>query len=105
MGWYRAGYFLLGGYRTAKAFAAAQTRSLVGAGQMGLAYGITETVSAAAAILSAPLAGLLYEQNPIIIYPASLGMILVSFLTGLYFNPAGAKAPADEHVPERVEVS
>jgi hypothetical protein len=56
---------------------------------MGLAYGITETVNAAAAILASPLAGLLYERDPIVIYPFSLGIILLSILVGLRFNPAG----------------
>jgi MFS family permease len=89
LAWYGIGYFMLGGYRTARSFASAQTRSLVPSSRMGLAFGITETVNAAAAILASPLAGVLYERGPIMIYPFSLVIILLSILVGLRFNPAG----------------
>ncbi len=88
--WFWIGYFLMGGYRTTRNFASAQTRGLVQAAHMGLAYGITETVSASAAILSAPLAGYIYEQSPVLVYPASLGLVLFSITIGSFFNPAGA---------------
>jgi MFS family permease len=99
--WFWIGYFLMGGYRTTRSFASAQTRDLVQAANMGLAYGITETVSASAAILSAPLAGYIYEQSPVMVYPTSLGVVLFSVLVGLIFNPAGrAKKLALSDQPE-----
>jgi hypothetical protein len=82
------GFFLLGGSRTARSFATAQTRNLVHSARMGLAYGITETVNAAAVILASPLAGYLYGREPLSVYTFSLGLILVSILVGLIFNPA-----------------
>ncbi len=86
---FATGYFLLGGSRTARSFASAQTRNLVHSARMGLAYGITETVNATAVILASPLAGFLYGRNPLSIYTVSLGLILLSILVGLIFNPAG----------------
>jgi MFS family permease len=83
--WFAAGYFLLGGNRTARSLASAHTREFVQQSNMGLAYGVTETVSAAAIILAAPLAGYLYSINPIWMYPASTGMVGLSILCGAVF--------------------
>jgi MFS family permease len=108
MAWFSVGYFLLGGYRTARSFANAQTRNLVPSAKMGLAYGVTETVSATAAILASPLAGLLTQSNPVAVYPASLGMILLSVLAGLLFNPAGETkraGPSSSETGSKLETS
>jgi MFS family permease len=76
--WYAMGYFLLGGFRAARILVFAQIRSLTHQAQMGLAYGITETVNAGAMILSPLLAGYLYVRSPESIYPLSLGLLLAS---------------------------
>jgi MFS family permease len=83
--WFVGGYFLLGGNRTARSLAAAHTREFVEKSNMGLAYGITETVSSAAIILAGPLAGYLYSLNPILMYPVSLGLVIGSILCGALF--------------------
>jgi DHA1 family multidrug resistance protein-like MFS transporter len=80
--WFAAGYFLLGGFRTVRALAAAQTRELVDPARMGLAYGLVETVSALALVLASPLAGLLFKVEPHAMYTVSLGLILGSVLVG-----------------------
>jgi MFS family permease len=83
--WFMAGYFLLGGNRTARSLASAHTREFVQQSNMGLAYGITETVSSAAIILAGPLAGYLYSLNPIWMYPVSLSLVVISILVGAAF--------------------
>jgi MFS family permease len=85
--WYMIAYFLMGGYRAARALAAAQTRTLVHQANMGLAYGITETVGTSAAILAPPIAGLLYEANPTAIYILAIFLILTSLAASILFNP------------------
>lgn len=81
--WFTAGYFMLGGFRTVRALATAQTRDLVTQSRMGLAYGLVETVSAMALVLSSPLAGFLYQREPTLMYTASFGLVLISILVGL----------------------
>lgn len=83
MPWFAVGYFLLGGFRTVRALAAAQVRELVQPGRMGLAYGLLETVGALALVLASPLAGYLFKQEPSLMYTVSLGLILISLLAGL----------------------
>ena len=46
------GYFLLGGFRAARSLTMAQAHELVHDSQMGLTYGIMETISAVIFILT-----------------------------------------------------
>jgi MFS family permease len=92
--WFVAAYFLLGGNRTARALASAHTREFVQQSNMGLAYGVTETVSSAAIILAGPLAGYLYSLNPIWIYPVSLSLAGISILSGIWFFISQQSQPA-----------
>jgi len=85
--WFCLAYFLVGGYRTTRALATAQTRNLVHQSRMGLAYGITETVGAFAIILASPIAGLLYEVNPTSMYIVGFFLIIISILVSSRFIP------------------
>ena len=81
------GYFLLGGFRAARPMAMAQARELVPDSQMGLAYGTMETANAIIFILAPPLAGYLFEIDPFIVYPISIGLIAVSIFVSFIFSP------------------
>jgi hypothetical protein len=54
---------------------------------MGLTYGTMETVNALVFILTPPLAGLLFDWNPVFIYPLSIGLLLVSIIVSYLFLP------------------
>ncbi|HUE99705.1 MAG TPA: MFS transporter [Anaerolineales bacterium] len=84
---YVLGYFLLGGFRAGRPMALAQARELVHDSQMGVAYGIMETISAVIFILTPPLAGILFEHDPMIVYPLSIVLIAVSILVSYLFSP------------------
>jgi hypothetical protein len=84
---YMVGFLLLGGFKTTRALASAQVRTLVHQASMGLAYGLTETVSSTATILAPILAGFLYAREPMWIYIASIGLIVVSILVSARFSP------------------
>ena len=91
--WYALGYFLMGGFRAARMLIFAEVRLLVHQGQMGLAYGITETVNSFAAILSPLLAGYLYDYiAPGLMYPVSIGLISVAILVFLFSAPRESKS-------------
>jgi MFS family permease len=85
--WYALGYFMLGGYKTTRSLAAAQTRSLVQAASMGLAYGVTETVSSVAIMLAPILAGFLYTRNPEWVFTLSAGLCVLSIATSAWLSP------------------
>lgn len=79
------GYFLLGGFRSGRLLVSAQARELVHDSQMGITYGVIETISAVIFILTPPLAGFLYERDPMILYPLGIGLIAVSILVSYIF--------------------
>ncbi|MBI5965014.1 MAG: MFS transporter [Chloroflexi bacterium] len=81
------GYFLLGGFRAGRPMAMAQARELVHDSQMGVTYGIMETVSAIIFIVTPPIAGLLFEIDPFIVYPVSIGLIAVSIVLSSIYLP------------------
>jgi MFS family permease len=84
---YVLGYFLLGGFRAGRPMAWAQARDLVHDSQMGITYGIMETISAVIFIVTPPLAGILFERDATLVYPLSIGLIAVSILVSYLFSP------------------
>ena len=81
------GYFLLGGFRAGRPMVMAQARELVHDSQMGVTYGIMETIGSVIFILTPPLAGILFERDPKIVYPLSIGLIAISILVSYLFSP------------------
>ena len=81
------GYFLLGGFRAGRPLAMAQARELVHDSQMGVTYGVMETIGSVIFILTPPLAGFLFEQDPTIVYPLAIGLIVVSIAISYLFSP------------------
>lgn len=84
---YMLGFFMLGGYKTARSLGIAQMRELIHQTRMGLAYGMAETVSASAIILAPIFAGYLYTWNPSWMYPVAAAFIGMSLLTSIRFSP------------------
>jgi MFS family permease len=89
---YAVGYFLAGGMRTARSLFSAQVERVVRRSHLGLAFGVTETVASSAWILGPFLAGLLYEIQPDLPYPASLVLIAVALGLSLWLLPTAREA-------------
>jgi MFS family permease len=87
LGWYALGYFLLGGFRSARSLIFAQIRPLIHPAQMGLAYGVAETFNSGAIMLAPLLAGVLYTRQPNLVYPVSLGLVGVMVVISGIFTP------------------
>ncbi len=85
--WYMLGYFLLGGFRSARSMIYAQIRPLIHPAQMGLAYGVAETFSALGIMLAPLLAGLLYTRDPVLVYPVSLGLLVLTLIVSGMLAP------------------
>ena len=81
------GYFLLGGFRAGRPMAMAQARELVHESQMGITYGAMETVAAVIFIIAPPIAGFIFDQDPFLIYPLSIGLTVVSIFICSFFIP------------------
>ena len=86
-GLFALAYALIGGFRVARSLAIAQVRNLARQSQMGLVYGINETVAASTVILAPPLAGWIYSQNPVMIFLVSAALIVISILVSARLLP------------------
>lgn len=84
---FAAGYFLLGGFRASRPMALAQARDLIHDSQMGFTYGIVETISSIILILTPVLAGILFDIDPMIVYPIAIVLIGISILVSYRFAP------------------
>ncbi|MFL7813371.1 MAG: MFS transporter [Anaerolineales bacterium] len=73
-------YFLLGGFRAIRSLLIAQVQKLVSSSNLGLAYGISETVSGLAMAAAPPLAGALYAADPESIFKAAAILIGLTLL-------------------------
>ena len=102
LSWYLVGFFLLGGYRTARNLGMAQVRELVPSAKMGLAFGLSETVSGSAVILAPLLSGYLYSINPTLMYTVGLGLILVSLIMSARFSPQPGDRQEEQIVSENL---
>jgi hypothetical protein len=54
---------------------------------MGLAFGITETIGAAAVILASPVAGFLYQIDPSLMYIVGFFLIIISIFVSVILIP------------------
>ena len=83
--WYGIGYFFLGGYRLIRAMTLALVQPAVRAKEVGLAFGIVETVNSLAFVVAPVAAGFLYDWRPISIFPVSFGVLVVTVILTLIF--------------------
>lgn len=95
--WFALGYFLAGGFRTARSMVTATVQGLVQRSEMGLAYGLAETAQGVAMVAAAPLAGLLYHRRPELPFPVSLALITFLLILSLRLTPQPEQtSPAPE---------
>ena len=78
-----AAFFLYGGYRATKSLLIAQVEKLVKQANLGLAYGITETITGLALVAAPPVSGVLYSKNPTLIFSTTLLLLIPSVLLTL----------------------
>jgi DHA1 family multidrug resistance protein-like MFS transporter len=92
-------YFFLGGYRVLRGLGVALVRPLVHEAQMGLAYGMAETIGSTSSLIAPVIAGFLYDRDPALIYPVGLAAIAVVFVLSIIFVPR-----ADHVEPVHVDI-
>ncbi|NIM95278.1 MAG: MFS transporter [Anaerolineales bacterium] len=86
-GWYAFGYFLAAGYRTSRYMVSAQVETLVAKTEMGLAYGLTETINGTVILIASPIAGSLYSLEPDLPFMVSLALTVIAVVLVWRFWP------------------
>jgi len=83
--WYGIGYFFLGGYRLCKAMTVALVRPVVREREVGLAFGIVESLSSLGLMAAPVIAGFLYNWRPVSIFPIALAVLGITLLFNFRF--------------------
>ncbi len=85
-------YFLLGGYRATRSLLIAQVEKLVQPGNLGLAYGVVETITGIALIAAPPIAGAIYTNNPDSVFGVTLILIIPAIIITLLWRKLSWKS-------------
>ncbi len=100
--WFVMGYLFLGGYRLCRAMTVALVRPLVREREVGLAFGMVETLNALAFMVAPILAGFLYDWRPASIFPVSLVILIPAILLSIrFFNSHRPGKNIDGHLIEK----
>ena len=78
-----AAFFMYGGARATRSLVLAQVEKLVKRANLGLAFGVTETIAGLAWVAGPPLSGILYSKNPTLIFSTTLLLLIPSLLLTL----------------------
>jgi hypothetical protein len=84
--------------------AMAQARELVHDSQMGMTYGAMETLGAAIIILTPPIAGVLYERDPMMVYPLAIALMAISIVVSYLFLPRKVSQPEPQALQDSLPV-
>jgi MFS family permease len=86
--WLSIGYFLAAGFRTSRSLIAAHVENLVNRVELGLAYGLGETINGIVMFIAAPIAGVLYDRSQELPFIVSIGILLLAIIITIR-NPTG----------------
>jgi hypothetical protein len=85
--WFSFGYFLAAGFRTSRFLVLAQVETLVNRIELGLAYGLAETINGSVMMIASPIAGVLYDHWQELPFAVSIGVLVIGFTLALRFSP------------------
>lgn len=89
--WFGIGYLLTGAFRTSRFLLTAEADTYLHRAQIGLAYGVLETVGSAMMVIGSPIAGWLYATDPDL--PLRVGLVTIS--VSLLAQVRWLRAPAE----------
>jgi hypothetical protein len=72
---------------------------------MGMTYGVMETLGAVIIILAPPIAGILYERDPMIVYPLAIALLTISIVVSYLFLPRRARRVDPKVSPDSLSVT
>ncbi|MCB2209288.1 MFS transporter [bacterium] len=91
--WYGVAYFFMGGFKLSRIMTVALVRPVVREREVGLAFGMVETLNSLAAVFAPVVAGLLYDWRPISIFPVGLLVLGATIAMSLRFARRFAPQP------------
>ncbi len=86
-GWLGLAFFCQAGWNLSRSMAVSQVGRVVQPAELGLAFGMMETVSSAALVIAPFIAGLLYKQSTALPFQVSLALIALTLPLVWWFAP------------------
>lgn len=102
--WVGLGYFSLGGYRLCRAMTVALVRPVVREQEVGLAFGLVESLNTFAYVVAPILAGYIYDWRPIAVYPIAMIVIALTIVLTIRYVRRNGHDPG-EFIEEHIKVS
>mgnify|MGYP001050179809 CR=1 FL=1 len=99
--WYGLAYLAMGGYRLCRAMTVALARPVVRASEVGLAFGMVETLNSIGYMAAPVVAGFLYDWRPQAIFPVSLAALGVTLLLSIRFLRRNGRGQRKEVGPDQ----
>jgi len=90
--WYGIGYLALGGYRLCRVMTVALARPVVRASEVGLAFGVVETLNALGYMAAPVVAGFIYNWQPQAVFPISLVALGITLLLSIRYIRRNGRA-------------
>lgn len=94
MGWLSLAYFLRSGLQVSRSLVDAQTARVVNPAEVGLAFGLTQTIAGAAMVISPYVAGYLYDLRPALPFEVSLALVPLMIALTYFLAPRREAEPA-----------
>jgi MFS family permease len=85
--WFSLGYFLASGFRTSRFLVLAQVETLVNRLELGLAYGLAETINGSVMMIASPIAGILYDLRRDLPFMVSIAILGIALALTLRLTP------------------
>jgi len=92
---YGIGYFFMGGYRLCRAMTIALVQPIIQAREVGLAFGMVESLNALAFMAAPLIAGVLYDWQPSSIFSVGLIVLGLSLILSIYLMYRNRKASGE----------
>ncbi len=87
IGWFALGSFFASGHRLSRSMLMAFVRPFLRDSQLGLAFGLVETVNGLTVLAAPSLAGLLYDHSAVLPYQVSLMLIALTLIANMLLLP------------------
>jgi len=95
--WYGIGFVFLGGFRLCRAMTVALVRPVVREREVGLAFGMVESLNSLAFMIAPVIAGFLFNWQPISIFTIAVGLLLLTLMVNFIFMRREMRQPDYGH--------
>lgn len=103
IGWFALAYFMRGAVNVIRSLMSALTTFIVKPSQLGVAFGLVETVSTSGEVVGPYIAGLLYDSTPSLPFIVMIALCPLAILAIWFFAPKAVREAAPPPLPSAAD--